>query len=864
MTIVKFTALEGATSFAAFEEDWRQRTKQRRRKRFVRLGVFLLGIAGFLSYYRQSGLQTDQLPQVDYDVRRKPLSNEESEQLYLSVPNADSALKTSREYATHPHLAGSTEDFADAKVILEVFQDAFHASAPKKDPIFDAGSYLSRASTLLLTSPLGPKRPTAWIDTYYPVMNTPLDRSLSIIGEDGEVTWTADLVENGDPGDPEAHKYKDYVPTWHGLSKDGEVEGQLVYANYGTKEDYNELVAAGTNFTGKIVVTRYGAIFRGLKILGAQELGAAGVLIYSDPRDDGDVAVEKGYAPWPAGPARNPTSVQRGSVQYISLYPGDPTTPGYPAYKDAKRTEGENIPKIPSLPISWKNAERLLEEIGGLYVNGTFSNDVHLNGKSSNTSVKLVNHVDTKVTPIWNTMAAIPGHVRDQVILVGCHRDAWVMGAADPTSGTVSIHEVIRGFGELLDNGWKPLRTILFASWDAEEYGLVGSTEFGEDFSEWISKHVVSYINLDVSVAGSRWGAGASPSLAHLIKQVALDVPHPTVAGKTLWDAQSDTSSLLGPLGSGSDFTVFLQRLGVSSVDQGFGPTSSDAVYHYHSIYDSQHWQETYGDPDFSRHTAVAQHLGLMTLRFANAIILPLNTTQYTLELYDYVDTVEDVALSTGVETPDLAVLRDAINDLQWASMELDEEKVEAEKELREILENLPDRIQTHSRCKRRNNILNRIATWIKFIYGVQLPERHQDDPSISRPEDFYHLLASDEELQALEFALATDQPHEMLPRFPPNFPIWKFLKAARRVGKVNQKLIAYERGFISKEGIKDREWYKHLVVAPGKWLGYGATTLPALTEALTIDHNVTLAAEEATRLVDMIDRLTDTIKLDP
>lgn len=172
------------------------------------------------------------------------------------------------------------------------------------------------------------------------------------------------------------------------------------------------------------------------------------------------------------------------------------------------------------------------------------------------------------------------------------------------------------------------------------------------------------------------------------------------------------------------------------------------------------------------------------------------------------------------MKTPDLAVLRDAINDLEWASLELDEEKVEAERELREILENLPEQTQTHSRCKRRNGILNRIATWIKFIYGVQLPERHQEDPSISRPEDFYHLLASDEELQALEFALETDQPHEMLPRFPPNFPIWKFLKAARRVGKVNQKLIAYERGFISKGGIKDREWYKHLVVAPGKWLG--------------------------------------------
>ncbi|KAJ8473913.1 hypothetical protein ONZ45_g16122 [Pleurotus djamor] len=472
-------------------------------------------------------------------------------------------------------------------------------------------------------------------------------------------------------------------------------------------------------------------------------------------------------------------------------------------------------------------------------------------------------------------MAAIPGHVRDQVVLVGCHRDAWVMGAADPTSGTVSLAEVIRGFGKLLEGGWKPLRTILFASWDAEEYGLVGSTEYGEDFADWISKHVVSYINLDVSVAGSSWGASGSPTLAHLIKQTALDVPHPTQPGKTLWDSRSDvgpfsgnlsqpiveessrkrTSSLIPPLGSGSDYTVFLQRLGVSSVDQGFGFTSTDAVYHYHSIYDSQHWQETYADPGFHRHAAVAKHLGLMALRLTNAIILPLNTTQYTVELSEYADVVEDLALQSGVGVPDLAELREAIADLQVASEDLDDEKEEAEKALRDILDKLP---HSNGHCHHRSGIWRKAATWIKSVYGVRDSNASR---SVSSSHDVASYLSSDEELEQLELAITKGEGHQNLPHFPPGFPILKFLKAARRVGKVNKKLIAYERGFISEGGIKDREWYKHLVVAPGKWLGYGATTLPALTEALTIDKNVTLASLEATRVTDLFKTLAKAIQ---
>lgn len=274
--------------------------------------------------------------------------------------------------------------------------------------------------------------------------------------------------------------------------------------------------------------------------------------------------------------------------------------------------------------------------------------------------------VDDRVIPIWNTVAAIPGHIRDETVVLGCHRDAWVMGAVDPVSGTVSLHEIIRAFGVLLKSGWKPLRNVVIASWDAEEYGLIGSTEWAEDFPEWIQRNVVAYLNVDVSVSGSAWRASGSPSLAQLIRAVAQDLPHPTVANKSLWDAQEDVGPFaeaaaldvatlaaykamkkerLGPadtgvgaLGSGSDFTPFLQHLGIASLDQGFSGTLGDAAYHYHSIYDSERWIELYGDPGFHRHVAVAKHMGLTALRLIDSIILPLNTTQYAFELGVYLD----------------------------------------------------------------------------------------------------------------------------------------------------------------------------------------------------------------------------------
>ncbi|KAI3621149.1 vacuolar protein sorting-associated protein 70 [Moniliophthora roreri] len=799
-----------------------------------------------------------------------------------SVPSGESARSAAKTYGTHPHLAGSPQDFADAKTMLKFFQEQLGIRPPRSEPIFPAGTPKSRSATISLTEIYGPRSPTAWIDIYYPEMDTPLGRSLDLLNEEGYSAWHVDLEEDGDPADPDAYEYRNFIPAWHGFSGHGEAEGHLVYVNYGTKEDYDELVEAGTNFTGKIVMARYGMIKR------AEELGAAGVLLFSDPRDDGYVTVENGYAAYPHGPARNPTSIQRGSTVYLSQQPGDPTTPGRPAYERAKREEPTSIPKIPSLPISWQNAERLLEEIEDIYAENTVAVNGRrsLSGKSSESRVRMVNHVEYKITPIWNTMASIPGHIRDEVIVIGCHRDAWVLGGADPVSGTAALHEIVRGFGELLRQGWKPLRTILIASWDAEEHGLVGSTEYGEDFAEWISEHAVAYINVDVATSGSKWNVYGSPSLAHLIKQTALDVPHPITKGKTLWDARDDEGPFTGlngsarvdveyimnyerakrqgrasktgvnPLGSGSDYTVFLQRLGVASTDQGFGGTPYDAPYHYHSIYDSVRWQEEYADPGYHRHVAVAQHLGLMAMRLTDSIIIPLNTTQYAFELEDYADSVERLAseMNDSGLTLDLKDLRSSISLLQKASIKLDKEKIEAEENFKDALSKLPrvpgmhaDRTQS---C--RMGLFIQIADWFKSLLGIR--------SSAHRAVHKYHAQRWEEYLSrqllaANGFDEDFEEEKEDVDINLPKNPILEFIKAANRISRSNKKLVAFERGFIDNRGIKDREWYRHLGVAPGKWLGYGATTFPALSEAIAIDKNLTAAKYEVKRLVELLDK---------
>ncbi|KAF7289488.1 Zn-dependent exopeptidase [Mycena chlorophos] len=790
------------------------------------------------------------------------LSMEEREELFMSIPDPESARHASRLFTARPHVAGSPQSFRDALQMLDIFQEQFEINSPKELPVYPAGSRASRwATTGLTSSLLGPRDPTAWVDVYYPVLDTGVEQRLEILGDDGEVSWTADLVEDGDPLDSDAHEFRDAVPTWHGASADGDVTGQLIYANYGTKEDYDELVANGANLTGKIVLARYGGAVRGLKIKGAEELGAVGVLMYSDPRNDGFVTVENGFESYPAGPARNPTAIERGSVAYVQLYPGDPSTPGIPAYEDSNRTAGSNGPSIPSLPISWGNAKRLLEEIDS---NGP---SFRLDGATSRRSVHLVNHVDAKITPIWNTMAAIPGHVRDEVVVIGGHRDAWVLGAVDSVSGHAVLNEIARGFGALLKAGWRPLRTIVFASWDAEEYGLIGSTEYGEDFGDWLREHVVAYVNVDGPVGGSRWGAAGSPSLSHLIAKTAKDVPHPTKPGKAIWDARTDIGPIqvpseelekplplsrrpahriFEPLGSGSDFSVFMEHLGISSSASGFGAAPGDAVYHYHSIYDTQRWQEMYGDPGFLRTAAVAQHIGLVLLRLTDSIIVPINTTHYSLELNDYLDEIEDIVTGTPLAydmADDIEALRQAIATLTAVSIELDAEKEAAEKDFLKLLNQLPEFPRTFRR-QHSASFKRRFIRFVKRVLGVA--------PHSWRRAGLHVPDAWEEYLDAQFFTGAKEGPR--LPRVP---PLFKFIKAARRVTKANKKLEAFERGFIDQDGIQGREWYKNKIVAPGRWKGYGATTMPGLNEALALDGDVAAASLEAVQLLLLIEQLT-------
>jgi N-acetylated-alpha-linked acidic dipeptidase len=762
------------------------------------------------------------------------LRGKKAEQLFLSVPDTDSAITASRVYAGKAHMAGSPGDFDTAKYFLAHLQEEFQIDHSSSDiPLYSAGSRESREATLSISTLDEPK---AWIDVYYPILNSPLDRSLEILGDDGNPVWSAELEEVADETDPYAFKSADAVPTWHGISRGGQAEGKLIYAHYGRQKDFDALVEAGVDFSGKIVLTRYGGVFRGLKIKRAQELGAAAVLVYSDPHDDGTVTVENGYVPYPHGPARNPTSVQRGSVQFLSLYPGDPSTPGYPSYENSTRVEGGSKPTIPSLPISWANAEVLLK---------------HLEEGQEGPTVRLVNNVDEKVTPIWNVMGVIPGHVKNEVVVIGAHRDAWVTGASDPSSGTVSLSEVIRGFGVLRKEGWSPLRTILITSWDGEEFGLVGSTEWGEDFSEWIKDHVVAYVNMDTSASGSRLKAAGSPLLAHLLRETAEQIPHPTSEERSLWDARGDSGTLFGehmnaeiaamhedellavdsigvsPLGSGSDYTIFLQYHGVPSTDGGFTSTLHDPVYHYHSIFDSQYWQELYGDPGFSRHVAIAKHIGLQVLRLSGDIILPFNTTHYSIELESYLDNVASIAVAGSYDV-DLSPLRGSLHALQSASLALDSAKTKAEHKLRKILKRLKKR---HAICRKIRHKIHKASCKLMKVFGKDKCESKDKHGDMER-----------------------ERSHGR--------PSRRLLKAIQRVQAVNKRLIAFERGFISKDGIKDREWYKHLGVAPGKWSGYGATTFPGITEALTMDKNATAATYEAGRLKVLIDNLVETIRM--
>ncbi len=558
--------------------------------------------------------------------------------VFLAVPDAKLAGAHLKVLTEKPHMAATKEDHETAEYVAAKFKAAG------------------------LNTEIVP---------YRVLLNQPRKVSFEATTDDGAPLSSGPTREHvsNDPfqDDPRV------VMPFNGSSGSGDVTGDVVYANYGRLEDFDALAAQHIDLHGKIVLVRYGANFRGVKVYIAEQRGAKGVLIYSDPYDDGYF---KGDA-YPEGAWRPDTGVQRGSVQYLFKYPGDPQTPGVASTVDLPDSarmdplKTGNQPSIISVPISYRDAAPMLQALKGPSVpkgwQGALPFSYHLGGSGEKTGVRvhLVSDQDYQVRTIWDVIGKIKGtdHAEDWVV-VGNHRDAWVYGAVDPNSGTAAMLEAVHGLGALLKTGWKPKRTIVVASWDAEEEGLIGSTEWVEQHAQAL-EHAVAYFNVDVAVAGTDFGAEAVPSLKQFVREVAQEVPSPK--GNTVY-FQWKTASIgeakdantghvtrtnaptedvpVGDLGSGSDFTPFLQHVGVPSTDIG----SHGDYGVYHSVFDNYAWYVQNADPAFVYLQEMARILGLEALHMADADVLPYDYVTYGKEISAYLETARHKTSAHGLD----------------------------------------------------------------------------------------------------------------------------------------------------------------------------------------------------------------------
>src|SRR5215203_4972714 len=453
-------------------------------------------------------------------------------------------------------------------------------------------------------------------------------------------------------------------PTVNGYSGVGEATGEVVYVNYGLIEDYARLDSLGVSVAGRIAIARYGRSFRGIKAREAERHGAAALIIYSDPQSDGYVRGDV----YPEGPMRNWNGVQRGSVFNGA---GDPATPGYPSTANAPRlaVEGMAIPRIPVIPISYANASELLAGLRGRDVpagwQGGLPFHYHIGPGPVRARVLVTDDRATQGTKqIHNTFGIVVGsELPDELVILGAHRDAWGPGAADNVSGTVSVLESARIVADAVRAGHRPKRTIVFATWDAEEWGLIGSTEYVEDDSLRLIRGAVAYLNQDAAAEGARFGAGGSPSLRALLRDVARRIPDPNGRGSIFaeWQRMSalvDTASPpMSDPGGGSDFAGFYNHLGIPIVDWGFGGESGV----YHSQYDDFTWMSRFGDPTFAHHATAAGIGAAMVLRLANADVVPYDYVEFARTMQRYTAPMERLMTSRGRSGSTLA-LREAID----------------------------------------------------------------------------------------------------------------------------------------------------------------------------------------------------------
>lgn len=518
----------------------------------------------------------------------------------------------------------------------------------------------------------------ARIETFEALMPWPTER---VVEMTAPTRATLKIEEPALPEDPDTSD-ADMTPVFNAYSSDGDVTGEVVYVNYGMPADYERLDEMGISVKGRIVLARYGGGWRGIKPKVAWERGAVGCLIYSDPRDDGYFQGDV----YPAGPYRPEHGAQRGSVMDMPVAPGDPLSPGWASEPGAKKLAREDAPtilKIPVLPISYGDALPLLRALGGPVApaewRGALPVTYHVGPGPAEARVKLA--FDWQSRPLHNVIVRIEGSTfPDEWIMFGNHHDAWVNGADDPISGAVSLMETARGLSELLKSGWRPKRTIILALWDGEEWGLLGSTEWAEKHGAELRDKAAVYINTDGT--GKGWlGTGGSHGLQRLVSEVAMEIPDPRT-GKPIAEEsrrrqvmrtpeaeravrEQDPGLWLDPLGSGSDFTPFLQHLTLSALNLGFGGESSGGVYH--SAYDTIAWYSRFSDADFAYGRTLAQTTGTLLLRLADAVVLPFQFTDTADTLMRYVVELEALAAERKEAGVDLAPVRAAVESLRRA-----------------------------------------------------------------------------------------------------------------------------------------------------------------------------------------------------
>jgi N-acetylated-alpha-linked acidic dipeptidase len=629
----------------------------------------------------------------------------------------------------------------------------------------------------------------AHIETFTVLYPTPKERLVELV--DGGPHFTAKLQEPPVEGDPTSGQTAEQLPTYNAYSIDGDVTAPLVYVNYGVPEDYEVLERRGVSVKGAIVIARYGKSWRGIKPLVGAEHGAVGCIIYSDPHDDG----YSGGETFPKGPWRPKDGVQRGSVQDSAVFMGDPLTPGIGATADAKRVplkDAQSLTKIPVLPISYADAEPLLAAIGGPVAprdwRGGLPMTYRIGPGPAKVHLKMFSNWDMK--PLYDVIAKIPGSTNpDEWVIRGNHHDAWVNGAEDPISGMVTVLEEARSMGELLKQGWKPKRTIIYCAWDGEEPGLLGSTEWVETHVDELRQHAVMYVNSDSNSRGYLEMEG-SHTLEHFMNDVARDVQDPETK-LSVWKraqlrgiAEASTAEerrellerhdmRLDMLGGGSDHAPFINFAGIASIGIGYGGEDHGGIYH--SIYDDFYWYTHFSDYDFVYGRALSQTGGTAIMRMADADLLPFQFADFADDVKMYVREVEKFA---GQQR----------DELQERNLKIQEGLFEATSDPRE--------------------------TWVT-------PKKEEIPP---------HLNFAPLDNAVEDLGRSSAEYQKVLDKVSANGGA---MLASASLLEVNELLIQSERKLTTPEGLPGRFWYKHELYAPGAYTGYAAKAIPAVRENL-------------------------------